>query len=148
MRKRSLVSFLIVAALALGGGCKSSTGPEDRDDFIGNWGATKAEFVSLADSNTKVDIVAQGSTVTLVFDATTAILTITDPVDGPTSYSATWAASTDVLTLTWTSGMFGESQFDFVLSGDHLTMEGGHMPFEFTPGNVEEALLNLTLVRH
>lgn len=43
--------------------------------------------------------------------------------------------------------MSGEAQFDFTLDGDHLAMAGGHMPFDFTSGNFEEAILSLELVR-
>jgi hypothetical protein len=147
MQRRAFVLFLLAAALVLGGSCKSSTGPVDEEGFVGTWRATKAEFVSLADPNTKADIVAQGSTVTLAFDETTAVLTITAPGENPQILNATWSASVDVLTLTWTSGANGEAQFDYVLSGDNLSMDGGHMPFDFTPGNPEEAILSLILVR-
>jgi hypothetical protein len=147
MSKHLWITGLVAAVLVLGTACKSSTTPPDEDSFIGTWHATKAEFVSAADPNTKVDIVAGGSTVTLVLDNTSAVLTITDPGEDPVVYSATWSASSDILTLTWTSGLNGEAQFDYALNGDNLTMEGGHVPFDFTEGDLEEAILNLILVR-
>lgn len=146
MLRKALI--LLAATAVLGAaGCKSNTGPTDESDFIGTWNATKAEYVSIADSNTKADIVAQGSTLTLVFASGTFVLTITDQGQSPEIFNGTWSASTDVMTLTWTSGMSGQSQFDWSLNGDELTLTGGHMPFDFTPGSPEEAILNLILVR-
>lgn len=139
--------FLFVAcALILGLGCKSSTAP-DPEGLKGTWHATKAEFTSLANPSTKTEIIATGSTVTLVLNQTTAVLTITDPGESPTVLTANWSAGIDVLTLTWTNGWNGEMQFDYLLNGDKLTLEGGHIPFDFTPGNSEEAILNLELTR-
>jgi hypothetical protein len=62
MRAKVVVILVGLVALAAGS-CKDSTGP-DVESLIGTWRATKAEYVSVADSNTKVDIVAQGSTLT------------------------------------------------------------------------------------
>ena len=144
---RNTAFVLLVAAAFLGfTGCKSSTGP-DVDSFIGTWDATKAEFVSVANSSTKVDIIAQDWTLTLVFNASTFTMTIQEPGEVAWVGGGTWTSSIDTMTLTWSSGTSGESQFDFTLDGDHLTLEGGHMPFEFTPGNQEEAILNLILVK-
>lgn len=145
MLRKALILLAVTAVLGAAG-CKSSTGPQDESDFIGTWNATKAEYVSIADSNTKADIVARGSTLTLVFASSTFVLTITDPGQSPEIFSGTWSASTDVMTLTWTSGMSGESQFDWSLDDDELTLTGGHMQFDFTPGSPEEAILNLILV--
>jgi hypothetical protein len=145
MKRTALI--LLAGVVFLGAtACKSATAP-DVDNFIGTWNATKAEYTSVANSNTKVDIIPQGSTFVLVFSASTFVLTITDPGQNPRIYNGTWSASVDMLTLTWTSGLSGESQFDFVLNGDNLTLAGGHMSFEFTPGSPEEAILSLILNR-
>ena len=146
MVKRVFVLFVAVAGLGAAG-CKSSTGPPDESGFIGTWHATKAEYTSIANSSTKADIIARGSTLTLVFSSSTFVLTITDPGQNPEIFNGTWSASADVMTLTWTSGLTGESQFDWSLDGDELTLTGGHMSFDFTPGSPEEATLNLILVR-
>jgi len=146
MGKKALV-FLAAAAMLTVPGCKSNTGPED-DDFVGTWHATKAEYTSVANPTTKVDIITQGSTLVLVLNSAGSFtLTVTDPGQDPETFGGTWSASTDVLTLTWSTGMSGESQFDFTLDGDELTLSGGHMPYEFTPGTPEEATLSLILVR-
>lgn len=144
---KSVVAVLIIAAVLVFAGCKSSTGPEDTESFLGTWNATKAEYTSAASSSTKVDIVAGGSTAVLVLNATTFTLTITDPGESPVVAGGTWSASTDVLTLTWTSGNSGTTQFDYTLSGDTLTLNDGHVLYDFTPGSPEEALLDLVLHR-
>jgi hypothetical protein len=145
--KRTALAFCLAAAVLALGGCKSNTGPEDTESFLGTWNATKAEFTSVANSNTHVDIVAGGSTVVLLFNATTFTLTVTDPGENPVVSGGNWSASTDIMTLTWTSGSSGESQFEYTLSGDSLALNDGHMMFDFTPGSPEEALLDLVLHR-
>jgi hypothetical protein len=147
MSKYRWIFVLIAASLVLVAGCKSSTTPPPADSFVGTWHATKAEFTSVADPGTKVDIVAQGGSVTLVIEATTAVMTITKPGEDPLTDEASWSASSDVFTLTWTSGLNGEAQFDYALNGDNLTLEGGHFPFDFTPGDFVESTLDLILVR-
>ncbi len=144
MRRKVLV-FLAAAAFLGATGCKSTTAPEE-DEFIGTWNATKAEFVSVANSATKVDIITQGGTLTLVLNTSTFTMTIKETGKADWIGTGTWSSSIDTMTLTWSSGMSGESQFDFSLSGS-LTLEGGHMPHEFTPGNSEEAIVNLILAK-
>jgi hypothetical protein len=146
MRVKVAVILAGLVALAAGGCKKSSTGP-DVQTFIGTWKATKAEYVSVANSSTKDDIIAHGSTLTLVLDASTFVLTITDPGANPVVSNGTWSSSSDVLTLVPSTGWFGQSQFDWSLNGNQLTRTGGHMPHDFTLGNPEEAILNLVLVR-
>jgi hypothetical protein len=145
MKKTALIFLATVAFLSVPG-CKSSTGP-DTDDLVGTWLATKAEYVKIADSNAKVDIIAAGSTLSLVLSSSTFVLTVTDPASDPVISNGTWSKSIDTLTLVPTTGWLGESQFDMTLSTNHLTLTGGHMPFAFTPGNPEEAILNLNLVK-
>lgn len=145
--KSAVAVLFVVAVILVASGCQSSTGPEDPEGFLGTWNATKAEYTSVANSSTKVDIVAGGSTVVLVLNASTFTLTITDPGESPVAAGGTWSASVDVLTLTWTSGSSGESQFEYTLSGDSLTLNDGHMMHDFTPGSPEEAILDLILHR-
>jgi hypothetical protein len=143
---RAKIAVILVGLVALAaGGCKNSTGP-DVESLIGTWQATKAEYVSVANSNTKVDIVAQGSTLTLLLSASTYVLTITDPGQNPEVINGSWSKSIDTLTLT-PSGGSSDSVFDMSLSSDTLTLTGGGAWFDFTPGNFEDATLNLILER-
>jgi Lipocalin-like domain len=144
---RTKVAVILVGLVALvAGGCKDSTGPSAQS-LIGTWHATKAEYVSIANPTTKVDIIATGSTLTLVLSSSNFVLTITDPGANPVVSNGTWSSSIDEMTLVPTTGWFGESQFDMSLSGNQLTLTGGHLPHAFTPGNPEDAILNLILVR-
>lgn len=144
--KKAASVLLVAGAFIWASGCKSTTAP-DADSFIGTWNATNAEYVSVANSSIKNDVIADGTTWTLVFSASTFVMTVTDPGANPVVSNGTWSVSTDALTLTWTTGYSGQSQFDFSLNGDNLTITGGHLPYAFTPGNPEEAILTLILVR-
>jgi Lipocalin-like domain len=146
LKKAALILLAGAAFLSITA-CGSNPTAPDPKTLVGTWNATKAEFVSIANSSTKEDIVAGGSTVKLVLSASTFVFTITDPGQAGQVATGTWSASSDVMTLTWSTGFSGESQFDFSLSGDRLTMTGGHVPHDFTVGNFEEALLNLILAR-
>jgi len=144
---------VIVAATALGGACGDSdsgftSATQATETLSGTWRATKAEYTSRSNSSLKVDIVAQRSVVTLVLDpAGTFRLTITDPGLQGNTLSGTWSASRDVLTIVQT-GQSGQTQFDMVLNGATLTLNGGHVLFDFNDDGVgEESVLNMTLTR-
>jgi hypothetical protein len=143
--KEKVVFILVGLAILVAGGCKSATGP-DVQSLTGTWRATSAEYVSVANPSTKVDIITQGSTLILVLNASTYVLTITDPGASPEITNGTWSKSIDTLTLTPTGGS-SNSVFDLSLSGDQLTLTGGGAWFDFTAGNFEDAKLNLVLAR-
>jgi Lipocalin-like domain len=138
---------LVLAAAACG-----DSGPS-MDSFVGTWNATKAEFVSEADATVNADIIALGATFQITFNADStwrAILTFSAlvPAGGqvaPDTSSGTWTSSIDVLTLV-TTGQSGNTQFNFVLSGNTLTLTGGHMTWDFGTGD-EPAILNVTAVK-
>jgi len=142
------VVFIGVAA-AIGLGCGDGGGGPSASELAGTWSASKAEFVSVANPATKAEIVAAGGTVQLVLEQTKAFtFTITTQGDPPWVLAGTWSTSSDVLTLTYTSGLFGESQFDMSLSGDVLTLTRGHVGFDFDDNGVkEEAMMNMDLAR-
>jgi len=143
--RRSVFFVLVAFAIIGAAGCKSSTGPEDEAGLIGTWRATQAEFVSVANSSTRVEIIGQGSTLTLVFETTNFTLTIDEPDAEPDVTTGTWSASKDVLTLT-PSGASFNTQFDMTQSGNTLTLRDGHVQFDFH-GTFEEAILNMVLTR-
>jgi hypothetical protein len=123
----------------------SDSGPS-ADSFVGTWNASKAEFVRVADATDKVEIVAQGGTFQITFNAdSTWAAIITAPQILPDTSHGTWSSSIDVLTLV-TVGLSGQTQFDFVLSGNTLTLTGGHVTWDFGTGD-EEALLNVTAAK-
>jgi hypothetical protein len=115
--------------------------------LTGTWRATRAEYVSASNSSLRVDTVAQGSSLTLALEASSFVLTISDPGEAAGVTNGTWRSSSDTLTLS-PAGMPFSWQFDMNLSGNTLTLTGGAVEFDFNAdGAFEQARLNLTLVR-
>jgi hypothetical protein len=97
---RLAVAILILAAIlvpACGGG-SSATAPTPQT-LEGTWRATRAEFVSVANSSKRVEIISQGSTLTLAFSGSNYTRTLTEPGQPADVQTGTWSASTDVMTL-------------------------------------------------
>jgi hypothetical protein len=145
---RCVVATLVLGlflAPACGGGGGSSPAAPTPQTLEGTWRATKAQFVSVASSSRQVDIIAQGSTLTLVFSGTGYTRTMTQPGQPPDVQTGTWSASTDMMSLKPT-GVTWDIQFDMTFSSNNLTLNGGSVQFDFT-GTFEEAKLYMTLVR-
>ena len=148
---RIVVATLVVALTlitACGGG-KSGSNPAapSPQTLEGTWRATKAEYVSVANSSKRVDVVAQGTTVTLVLAGSSYTFTQTDTGKAPQVQTGTWSASTDIITLRPT-GVTWSLQFDMTYSGNNLTLNGASVEFDFAANGVnEQAKLNMTLVR-
>jgi len=145
----ALITLIALASLAPACSKDTATGPGSTPQGLaGTWKATTAVFVSQSNSSLRTDVVAQQTTVVLVLQsAGTYTFTMTDPGKAPNATSGTWGASSDVLTLKQT-GMSFEIQFDMTQSGSNLTLNGGHVQFDFgADGSVEEAILNMMLVR-
>ena len=66
--KTILGAFVAAAAVTALAGCGSPGGPTppENGQVTGTWTASSATYVSVADPNKRVDLVAQGSTVMLV----------------------------------------------------------------------------------
>ena len=146
---RFVVATLVLAvflAPACGGGSSSNPAAPTPQTLEGTWRATRAEFVSNANSSRRVEIISQGATLTLAFSGTNYTLTMTEPGQPPDVQTGTWSASTDIMTLK-PSGVTWNIQFDMTFSGNNLTLNGGGVQFDFNSGVFEEAKLNMTLVR-
>jgi hypothetical protein len=154
-------TLVVVATLAAGCGGDSDNGSSSSGSsptspsttaptatgLEGSWRATKAEFVSAANSSKRVDVVAQGTTVALVLSGGNFTYTITDPGKTPNVTNGTWTASRDTMALK-PSGMTWSWQFDMTQSGNNLTLSGASVEFDFAANGVfEQAKLYLTLVR-
>lgn len=135
------VTSALVTVACSGGGTSSA-------DLAGTWNVTKYELVSSASSTTKVDLIAQGATATLVMKSDgTYQMTTTIPGQADETLTGTWSASSDVLTTTQV-GMSGNMQFNYTLSGSTLTMWGADSGWDFNGDDVDEpAKLNMTAVR-
>ncbi len=151
MRITARIVPIVVAFVAVScggsGGSGSPTAPSS-PTLAGTWKATRAEFVSAGNSNLRVEVVAKGTTMVLTLDAGGSYTQkITDAGQAGQTTTGTWAASSDVLTLKPT-GMSFQIQFDMALSGNNLTLNGGHVTFDVNgDGSEEEALLYMTLAR-
>jgi hypothetical protein len=134
------------ALVACGGG--DATAPP-ADDFAGTWQATKVELVSAASSSVRVELVAAGAAFTLTLRSDhTFTLTGIIPGESPLTLTGTWTASADVFTMSFTSGLSGQWQFDYSLAGDVLTMNGANTDWDFDDdGDDDPARLNLVFVR-
>ena len=155
-------AFVVVAVVAAGcggdggsGGSTSSGGSSPTSPsstpapqgLQGTWKATKAEFVSVASSSKRVDVVAKGTTVTLALTGSDFALTMTDPGLPAKVTSGTWTSSSDTMSLK-PAGMTWSWQFDMSQSGNNLTLNGASVEFDFAANGVmEQAKLYMTLVR-
>jgi len=147
IKMRSAFILLLAVAFLCANRCKSPTGPSVTD-LAGSWNATQAEYVRISDPSIEVDIVAEGSTVEVTFTKDLRMLMYITNLGGRNWLAGgLWSSSGDVMTITWRFVYSGESQFKWSLDGNVLTLTGGHVTFEFTPGNPEDAILNLVLVR-
>jgi hypothetical protein len=143
----------LLAAIALNGACGSSdsgfsSATQATETLAGSWRATKAEYTNRANTSQKLDIVARGSSVTLVFEPGGAFrMNVIDPGQAGNVVSGTWSATVDVLTIV-RAGQTGQTQFDMTLSGSTLTLSGGHVLFDLNDdGAGEECVLDMALVR-
>ncbi len=141
---RSVRVLAVVTAAALGCGDNDGTGPSP-NALVGNWRATKCEFVSVANSS-RVDLVPNGGTIRLALaQGGTYVLTVSQPGEPDEVTSGAWSASKDVLTL---KRGIGEWQFDMSLAGGTLTLSGADTDFDFDGDDVDEpAVMNLIMVR-
>ena len=142
----SIIRASLVAAFLVACSSSSSSGPAPQG-LPGTWSATKAEFVNADDANTRVDVVAKGTTVTLVLDTSTFALTQKDPVAAPVVTNGSWTANSDLMTFTPT-GMSFSWVFQMALNGNDLSLTGASVEFDFNDDGIyEQAKLNLALVR-
>jgi hypothetical protein len=151
-----LARVLLVIAATIAASCGGDSGgsggtpasPSTVATLVGTWKATKAEYVSTANSSVRVEVVAQGTTLTLTLEsAGTYTERIVDPGQEGQTTTGTWSATQDIMTLKPT-GVTWDIQFDMTLSGTTLTLNGGHVSFDVNgDGRDEETLANLTLVK-
>jgi hypothetical protein len=142
MRAFKWIGFTLLALAC--GGSGGGAGPE----LAGTWTATKFEFVSTASPATRVELLAMGGHATLVLRADKTYTVTTEIPGEPTeTRSGTWASSSDVLTLRQT-GIAGDLQFDYALSGNTLTASGANGEFDFDgDGAMEPAKLSIVATR-
>ena len=148
MRRKCLLPILFVLPFATACGDDDPAGPP-ADDLTGTWTATSLELVSVANANTRVDLITFGYTCTLTLEEDgDFFITVVDPEIGNIGGSGHWS-STDVLTMEFLEGQFGVTwEFDISLTGVTLRLTGADAEYDFDDNGTEDAArLNLTLVR-
>jgi hypothetical protein len=162
---RALFATLVVVAIitaGCGGSSSSSSSnsspssptspttpasPTTPQGLEGSWRATKAEFVSAANSSKRVDVVTQGTVVTLALTGSSFVYSIADPGKPPNVTNGTWTSSRDTMALK-PNGVTWSWQFDMTQSGNNLTLNGASVEFDFAANGVfEQAKLYMALVR-
>jgi hypothetical protein len=138
--------LMLVAAIAAGAACGSGDGGSGPSPsaITGTWQLTKVLFVSQANPQQSVDVIALGGTGTLTFNSDkTFSYTLTVPPAAPETTTGTWSLGGQVLTIV-RDGFSGNVQFDITLAGQTLKLAGGHVDFDVNnDGTDEPAILTL-----
>lgn len=140
---RALGAWGLAAALLAAAACHS--GPTTPDDFpiTGTWTASSFRYVSAADPARSVDLVAQGSTVTLIIDESAFNLSIQTSGQSPVVWVGTWTQSQNGLELL-PVGAAAPWTFLAFQGQDTLSLSGARVTHDFGAGP-EEAILSLDL---
>lgn len=146
--RRNMVATAIALACAVSIACGDGGNAPNRSEFAGTWDGTKLEFTRVGNPSQAVDVVAAGGTLVAVLDeGGTYQWTVTPAGGAPETSSGTWSASADVFTIRET-GMSGEMQFDWRMSGGTLSLSGADGDYDFNDdGTPEDAKVSAVLVR-
>ena len=140
-----LASALVLVA----GACGSDASGPSPAGLAGTWDATRFAYVSASNQSVKVDVVPAGTAVTLqLLESGTFSLVATAAGSTVFSRAGSWSASTDVLTLNFTSGAGGNWQLDMKLNGNTLTLLGANAEYDFnSDGQPDDAHLDTAFTR-
>jgi hypothetical protein len=130
---RTPCSVILVVALAASASCRKSsptdsspTTPSTPASIVGTWRATRAEYYSRQNSSLRVDGIAQGQGIGVVFESTTCSWNFDFPGVPTTIRTGNWRFETidreQNVRVTWTSGGSGDSLYRYSLSGNTLTL--------------------------
>jgi hypothetical protein len=146
MAAMRMLAVAVLGALAVA--CGGDDDEPSIDSVSGTWSIAKFEYVSVANSSVRVDLVAEGMTGTVVLnDNGQYSATTTEPGFAPETATGTWSYTTDTFTLQET-GSSGDWTFDLNVGNDVLTLTGADAEFDFDDdGTPEPAEWNVTLER-
>jgi len=130
-----LFRSLAVAGLAVAFACSDAVAPED---IAGTWTATQFEFTSVANSSVTFDVIGEGGSASLTFNAN-GTYSITFALGGPPETdSGTYAIDGSRFTLDEGTGDEVSGTID--LSGDTLTLRITQgIEFDFDDDGTDEA---------
>jgi hypothetical protein len=134
---------LVAAMVAAGCSSDGGSGPSP-SDVSGAWQLTKMQFVSQANPQLSVDLIAQGGTATMTIDADKTFVIILNAPSTPTeTIAGTWSLSGSVLTMVRT-GKSGDLQFQVTLTAQTIKLAGASVEFDVNDdGTDEPATLNI-----
>jgi hypothetical protein len=140
-----VLAIAVLGAAALG--CGDDEEPS-LESISGIWDIAKFEYVNVANSSERVDLVALGLTGTVnLNDNGQYVATTEEPGFPPETVTGTWSYSADTFTLQET-GSSGDATFDLNVGNDVLTLTGANADFDFDDdGTTEPAKWNITLER-
>jgi len=147
-------TLLVAAISALGAAvpaCESPSpvGPPAEQEMSGRWVALEAEFVNIQNPSTRVEVVQEGGSLVLtLFGDRSFLMELTPPGDGTWTMEGTWEVDGPKMTLYYTHGLPGTSEFDMTRIGEQVYLAGADVEFDFEgTGTWEPAKLNLVLER-
>ncbi len=147
MNHRTLLTLAAIGVVSAA--CGGGTSSPSTQSFAGTWNASKYELVSTSSPATSVNLAAQGVSASLVLNAdNTFRTTLAIPGQPDEVSTGTWSASGDVLTLRQSAPFNSTFEFNYVLSGNKLTLTGADSEWDFNAdGTPEPAKLNVEAVK-
>lgn len=140
------VLLLILFALSCD---ENSAGPEE-EELVGTWNAVKIVMTDRNNTDRVVDIVDEGVTAEMTFEADgTYRLLVMRPGEPGLDVVGTWKTEGDELTVKWTIEPFTNTwQFDMELDGDRLFLSRAHTEHDFDgDGENEPSYIDFELVK-
>ena len=139
--------YALLLTAAVVGCAREPTGP-GQQAIVGNWTATKCEYVSTGGLGT-VELIGAGGTATMSLNADSTLVYVYTPTSGPPQmFTGTWEmTSADLMRVTPTGATWYWA-WDVALSGNTLTLTGAGAEYDFNhDGFGESAQWNLVLTR-
>jgi len=135
-RGAALVAAVVGTGAACGGG-DGGNGPS-ASEIEGTWNATRVLFVSQADPQQSVDLIALGATGVIVLDPSKAFTFTLTPTVGPVEVqTGTWKLSGTMLTVTPTGAAFNW-QFNVTLTATTIKLAGADVEFDINDDGTDE----------
>jgi hypothetical protein len=133
--KSFMLAVAILATTACGG--DGGTGPS-ATDLTGTWQLTKVLFVSQAQPQLSVDLIAQGGTATLTLDPNKDFMVvIIMPLVAPDTTTGTWALNGQYLDVTPTGAGFAW-QFKVTVTATTITLANASVDFDVNNDGTDE----------